>query len=73
MKVMEVMNPRPDQILANNFNMFQTVKSIEKVLLLYWTFQLEIIQSSPWQKNREKMNIMNITSFKYTSKKQNTK
>lgn len=50
MKVMEVMNPRPDQVLANNFNMFQTVKSIEKVLLLYWTFQLEIIQSSPWQK-----------------------
>lgn len=54
MKVMEVMNPRPDQVLANNFNMFQTVKSIEKVLLLYWTFQLEIIQPSPWQKKQRK-------------------
>ena len=30
MKVMEVMNPRPDQILTNNINKFQTIKSIEK-------------------------------------------
>lgn len=29
MKVMEVMKPRPDQILANRVNEFQTIKSIE--------------------------------------------